>query len=112
MNTRTQSTKVVFIRPFILDGMEAMQPPGTYTIDTEEEELGTMRTQGWRRIRTVMRIERAGTTEFLTIDPEQLNKALTRDGVQQDPALPLSPAGPKARRDRARAMGLWPSART
>lgn len=109
MDTRTQSTTVTFARPFILDGMDRLQPAGAYTIDTVEEALDTMQTQGWRRLRTVMRIERPGATEFFSIDPEQLGKALTRDGAQPDPDLPPSPSGPAARRARARKLGLWPS---
>jgi len=89
--------------------MKQVQPAGTYRIDIEEKALDTLLSQGWHRVRTVMRIERRGSTEFLPIDPEQLNEALVRDGAQQDPALPPSPAGPRARRDRARKLGLWPS---
>lgn len=104
MVMRTESKDVVFVRPFILDGMDAVQPAGTYTVQTEEERLDTLSVPGWRRIRTVLRIAKAGRTEYLPIDPEQLHEALMRDGAQQDPSLPLSPTGPRARRERARSM--------
>ena len=104
MATRTTRTEVAFKRPFILDGMDAVQPAGTYAIETEEESLDTMLSPAWRRVQTVMVIVTAGQTEYLTIRPEQLHEALMRDGVQRDPTSSLSPDSPNARRSRARDM--------
>jgi len=104
MVMRTESKDVVFVRPFILDGMDAVQPAGTYTVQTEEERLDTLSFPAWRRVSTVLRLARAGQTEYLPVDPGQLHEALMRDGAQQDPSLPLSPTGPRARRERARSM--------
>ena len=106
MVTRTLSKTVVFARPFILDGMDRVQQAGTYTVETEEEALDTLSVEAWHRVRTVIRIEYPGRTEFLPIDPEQLGKALDRDGAQQNPDQPHSSSGRKARPDRA--MGFAP----
>jgi hypothetical protein len=108
MTTRTTRTEVVFKRPFILDGMDTVQPAGTYAVDTEEESLDALLSVGWRRVSTVMLLATAGGTEYLTIRPEQLHEALMRDGAQQDPALPPSTDAPKARRNRARDMRQAP----
>ncbi len=107
MVTRTQSKAVMFARPFILDGMDRLQPAGTYTIDTEEERIDTLNLQVWRRVRTLIRLESPGRIEYLPVDPEELDKALMRDGAQPDPASAV--AGANARRHRDRALGLWPS---
>lgn len=81
-----------------------MQPAGTYSVETEEESLDAVLSPAWKRVRTMLRIVNAGSTEYLPVTPEQLHEALMRDGAQQDPALPVSSDAPKARRDRARAM--------
>ena len=104
MPTRTTKREVVFLRPFILDGMDAVQPAGTYTVETEEESLDTMLSPAWKRLQTSMIIVKAGQTEYLPISPEQLHEALMRDGAQQDPAAPRSPDSAKALRSRARDM--------
>ncbi len=110
MVRRTSSSDVVFVRPFILDGMDAVQPAGTYTVETEtdEDSLDTVFALPWRRVLTVMRIARPGHgTEYVPVSPERLHEALMRDGAQQDPALPFSSARPKSWRD-----GRAPSAHT
>lgn len=107
MVTRTQSKDVMFARPFILDGMDRLQPAGTYTIDTEEERIDTLNLQVWRRVGTFIRLESPGRTQYLPVDPERLDKALMRDGAQPAPASPAM--GASARRHRDRALGLWPS---
>lgn len=108
MATRTESKDVVFVRPFILDGMDAVQPAGTYRVETDEERIDALSFPAWRRVRTSILIGEPGTTQYLPIDPEQLHEALMRDGAQQNPSLPLSATGPKARRDRARGMRHMP----
>jgi hypothetical protein len=96
MVTRTSSQKVVFRRPFLLTGMSALQPPGAYIVDTDEEQLDTLTVPAWRRTATVIRLARAGATEYLAVDPSELHEALMRDGAQRDHAVPSSHS-PKAR---------------
>jgi hypothetical protein len=106
MSTRITRTELVFMHPFILDGMDAVQPAGSYTVETEEESLDTILSPAWRRVQTVMVIVNASQTEYLPITPDQLHEALMRDGVLQDSASPLSPDSPKARHSMARDMRL------
>jgi endo-1,4-beta-mannosidase len=84
---RTSRRNVVFTRPFILDGMDAAQPAGTYKVETEEESLDTMLSPAWKRVQTIMAIARSGATEYIEVGPEQLHEALIRDSTKQDSAL-------------------------
>jgi len=103
MVTRTRSEQVVFRRPFLLSGLDSLQPAGAYTVDTEEELLDALTVPGWKRRATVIQLTRAGATEYLTIDPLELHEALMRDGAQPDHAAP-SFHSPRSRLQSARNM--------
>lgn len=90
MVTRTRSQLVVFRRPFVFSGLDSLQPAGTYSVDTDEEQLDTLTVPAWRRTATVVRLERGGITEHLTIDPSELFEALIRDGAQPGHDAPYS----------------------
>jgi hypothetical protein len=79
MASRTSSKQVTFRRPFWLSGLDSRQPAGTYTVDTEEERVEELSFLAWRRVATNMRVARGGTTEYIPIDPSELNDALARD---------------------------------
>ncbi len=100
MASRTNSTTVTFQRPFILDGFERLQEPGTYTVDTQEEQIETASFPAWHRTSTVMHLLHTGMEEHVTIDPDQLREALMRDGAQTDVSL----AQAKTRHNRARGI--------
>ncbi|MGD0144915.1 MAG: hypothetical protein ABSC92_17320 [Rhizomicrobium sp.] len=87
MATRTITKEVTFRRPFVLTGFEAVQAAGTYTVDTEEEMIDALTYPAWRRTGTTLRLARAGATEFMPIDPEELSRALLRDGAQPEVAV-------------------------
>jgi len=106
MPIRTTSETVTFKRPFILSGFDKLQPAGTYTVDTEEEQLDAISFPAWKRTATVIELKNAGSVEYLRIDPKELREALMRDGQQADPAETLSPSSPKAQLNRARAARL------
>ena|ERR1700753_347976 len=108
MKTRSRSVVVQFRRPFTLDGFDKVLPAGNYTIDTEEEQIDSISISAWRRVSTTMRVRADGTTEFRSIDAEELKAALLRDDAQDDPALPLSASSAKGRYDRARKHGKLP----
>ncbi|MBV9540170.1 MAG: hypothetical protein JO167_02795 [Alphaproteobacteria bacterium] len=89
MATRMISRTVVFRHPFVLGGFERVEPAGTYQVETEEEEIdgATVAVSAWRRMVTVMHIHHAGMTEYVKIDPADLDKALARDaGAQEAPS--------------------------
>ena len=72
-------TSVRFTRPFRLIGVEGEQPPGDYEVTTDEELIGGMTTQGWRRIGTTILISGRGVIRQYTIDPDDLAASLARD---------------------------------
>ena len=102
--TRVISTTVTFVRPFMLDGFDELQRPGSYVVDTEQELIDSPSVAAWRRISTVMQLNRHGGTEYVPIDPDEMSEALNRDGAQHDPAKPVSSASAKGRHDRARRL--------
>lgn len=102
MTTRMTSKTVTFQRPFILTGFDGVQPAGSYTVETEEEQLDSVLAPVWKRTITMIHLKKGVTTEYQHIDPEELHEALMRDGAQDDPALPPSAASAKGRHDRAR----------
>jgi len=83
MTTRITTKTVVFARPFVLDEGQGEQPPGIYTVETEEEPLDVMTISAYRRISTVMTrydvLGSSGVMRFVTINPAELEAALARD---------------------------------
>ena len=54
MTIRTTSRTVTFTHPFTLDGMAEEQPPGTYTVETDDELLESARIPAYRCISTLI----------------------------------------------------------
>jgi hypothetical protein len=50
MTERITRKSVTFMRPFSLDGVDGVQPAGTYTIETVEEPLGNLSLIARRRV--------------------------------------------------------------
>jgi hypothetical protein len=87
MTTRVTTKTVVFSRAFVLNEADGEQPPGIYTVQTEEEPLDVMTMTAYRRVATVMNRYDAhgpgGFVRFVTIDPAELDAALARDAIPQ-----------------------------
>jgi hypothetical protein len=87
MTIRTTRKSVTFGHPFCLSAIDAVQPSGTYTIDTDEELIDGLSFLAYRRIATLLHLpstsSRVGVTEIVTVDPSELAAALKRD-AQQD----------------------------
>ncbi|MDE1938608.1 MAG: hypothetical protein KGI68_06275 [Alphaproteobacteria bacterium] len=66
MVTRTNSQQVVFRRPFLLSGFDALQVAGAYTVDTEEELIEALSFPVWKRVATMMQFARDGATGICT----------------------------------------------
>ena len=82
MTTRVTSSTVTFGHPFVLAEADGEQPPGIYTIDTEEELLDSVSFPVYRRVSTIIHChDSGGITRFVTVDPAVLNAALVRDGA-------------------------------
>jgi hypothetical protein len=89
MTTRTSSRTVVFTRSFSLPGVEAVQPPGAYTVETDEELLEDLSFQAYRRTATTIRLPSpSGKTwldQMVLVDPLDLEAAQDRDRVEPAP---------------------------
>lgn len=95
MDTRTIRRQVTFAKPFSLEGLGSIQPPGTYTVTLVEEQLDTLSFVGWRQIAATLQITDGATTEHVAIDMRDLRDALVHDSDQStDP--PAAPTLAKA----------------
>jgi len=89
MTLRTRSDTVTFDRPFVLTGVDGVQPAGTYTVETDEELLPTLSLTAYRRLATWLRLpalspaakSAPARTQVAAIDPLELQAALARDAT-------------------------------
>jgi hypothetical protein len=95
MTLRTHSETVTFARPFTLSGIDGQQPPGTYTVETDEDRIEGSFPPTYRRVSTMIRLAgRPGTGEqvqVVVVDPEELAAALARDAAPPDSASAQRP---------------------
>ena len=103
MTTRMTAKTVTFQRPFLLTGFDRVQAAGTYTVETEEEQLDSVSFPAWKRTITIIHLKDGVTTEYQPIDPQDLEEALLRDEAQDDPALPPSADSAAGRLKQAKA---------
>jgi hypothetical protein len=98
LNTRTISTTVEFRHPFTLTGLDGLQPPGIYRVETFERLLDTMSVAAYQRVSTSIELhgQFAGITLTATVDPDELTAALAQDSASADDsaASPLCDAIP------------------
>ena len=90
MTVRTTSRTITFVHPFGLSGTDEVQPAGTYTVETDEELLQASSIPAYRRIATLLRLERttgAVLTQIVETNPVELAAALARD-AQPDETMP------------------------
>lgn len=86
MATRTSSRTVIFLQPFRLAAMDAPEPAGSYTVETDEERLEAVSFPAYRRTATRIRIPlRTGAagSQTIVIDPTELEAALARDAAPE-----------------------------
>jgi hypothetical protein len=87
MTLGTQEERVTFLRPFVLKGLEGVQPPGTYSVNTRQENTGffsflnAKHTSTWIRICQDSGAE--GVLRVVSIDPLDLQTALTQDAAPE-----------------------------
>ena len=89
MTMRTSRKAVTFRRPFSLSGIDEVQPAGTYTVETNEEQIEGLSFPAWRRTATVLLLRQrnaAGIGQDVEIDPQEL------EAVQDSDALELPEA--------------------
>jgi hypothetical protein len=89
MTIRTTSRTVTFTHPFTLDGMAEEQPPGTYTVETDDELIESARIPAYRCISTLIRVpgRRSSAPGYLVdIDASDLAAALEKDAARHEQA--------------------------
>ena len=104
MTVRTTSKTVTFMHPFSLTGTDEVQPAGTYTVETDEELLQPSSLPAYRRIATLLRLERnTGTvlTQIVETNPVELAAALARDAQPDETAPARAPSDGVVPRKRA-----------
>ena len=110
MTVRTTSKTVTFMHPFSLTGTDEVQPAGTYTVETGEELLQPSSLPAYRRIATLLRLERnTGTvlTQIVETNPVELAGALARDAQPNETTpQPTRGDGVVRREDTASRMGV------
>ncbi|MEA2782804.1 MAG: hypothetical protein QOK29_4348 [Rhodospirillaceae bacterium] len=83
MMNRTTAKTVIFSHPFVIEGLDGVQPAGSYIVEVEEELLQALSFPAWRRCYTTLRLARrpggSATEQVATIDPAALDAALARD---------------------------------
>lgn len=79
MTTRTIRKTVTFTQPFHLSGIEGDLPPGTYAVDTDEEQIDSMTMVAWRHVATTISLVRGATTQRHPVDRVDLEARLLRD---------------------------------
>jgi hypothetical protein len=88
MTVRTSRKTVTFTRPFSLSEIDEVQPAGSYTVETDEEELPGLSFPAYRRIATLILLRsRPGgrvVEEVIRIDPLELQAAQERDARPAD----------------------------
>jgi hypothetical protein len=82
---RTDQRTVTFAKPFHIHGIDGVQPPGPYRVDTDEESIDDLSFLAWRRTATMIHILRDGATQVFRIDPMDLETSLLRDSGQTIP---------------------------
>ncbi len=83
MNSRTLTSEIVFRRSFVLNGLDGVQPPGTYRIQTYSELLDIPTVVAYSPLSTSieLHVQPAGIIRTATIDPLELEAALRRDAT-------------------------------
>ena len=88
MTLRTHRETLTFVHPFTLSGVEDVQAPGIYTVQTDEELIEGLSFLAYRRVATViflpLRHGGPGSLQAITVDPRELAEALARDGARAD----------------------------
>jgi hypothetical protein len=91
MTMRTSRKSITFRRPFALSGADAVQPAGTYTVETNEELIEGLSFPAWRRTATVFLLRAPsgaiGMGQDLDIDPRELEAVQESDALDPPEAV-------------------------
>lgn len=94
------------MRTFALKGLAEAQPPGTYSIETREDNGGFFSFLKAKRMSTWIRICRdsgtCGVLQMANIDPLELQAALVKDVASCEARDPIPPLRKMCQRDGGR----------
>ena len=78
---RSTRNLVRFLHPFQLGGIEGVLPPGSYEVETVEEQLEGLSFVAYRRVTTTITVPgpTALSRQLTEIDPKDLAAALEKD---------------------------------
>jgi hypothetical protein len=76
MTTRTRRKLMTFAQPFLLRVIDAVQPAGTYNVDTDEELIDGLSFLAYRRIATWIHLPsitaKSGCRQMILVQPSEL----------------------------------------
>ncbi|MBB3268362.1 MULTISPECIES: hypothetical protein [Azospirillum] len=88
MLTRTSRRTVTFSHPFLLEGIDGVQPAGAYIVETDEELVDGLSFPAYRRVATVILLPvRAGgmtLAQAITVAPLDLERAEQADAAMAE----------------------------
>lgn len=83
MTTRTKRSIAHFAAPFVLRGLEGIQPAGDYDIDEDEEMIEGLSWLAYQRVATFIHIPARNSNrrkmQLVAIDYPELDTALKKD---------------------------------
>lgn len=83
MTVRTTRRTVTFTRPFSVSGIDEIQLPGSYVVETDEELLPDLSFPAYRRVATLIWLRsqpgHPPAERMVDIDPLELEAAQERD---------------------------------
>lgn len=83
LGNRSTESLATFQHPFKLSALDAEQPPGTYRVVVDEEEILGLSFLAFRRVATLLHIPSLETSKFsrhvFTVDADELAAATSAD---------------------------------
>jgi len=78
---RTTRKNMTFAHPFVLRGMDAERPAGTYVVEVDEELMTSLSFIAYKRTETRIRLPAIGgmDVEIVRVDPIELEEAARAD---------------------------------
>jgi hypothetical protein len=82
VNIRSRETTVTFRKPFRLSAIDHVQPPGTYRVVVDEEEIPAASFLAYRQIATMLHtpsLSSSGSSQVFMVSAGELTSALEAD---------------------------------
>ena len=89
MTTRSTETQVTFGHPFTLASFDRQQPPGTYSVVLDEEQIEGLSFEAYHRTAMTLYVPAisagGGSQQAFPTSPEELEAALNADALKTLP---------------------------